>query len=132
MIASLESVAAPPPHERRGRERIPSRPYAVYVPYFVLFGSLPTTLLDRMLNVHVFAASSRYGVWPAYVAGSVCMFCGSSTARGTRGTRGTRRLRAAPGFCRLVAVARPLLGRHGYRVRGGDHLSAQAVGSSEH
>jgi len=73
--------------QRRGRERIPSRPYAVYVPYFVLFGSLPTTLLDRMLNVHVFAASSRYGVWPAYVAGSVCMFCGSSTRRAGRAGR---------------------------------------------
>lgn len=55
--------------------------------------------------------------------------CSVVVPRGARGTRETRRLRAAPGFCRLVAVARPLLGRHGYRAPGRYHLSAQAVRS---
>jgi len=38
-------------------------------------------------------------------------------------------MRAAPGFCRLVAVARPLLGRHGYyRAPGRYHQSPQRSG----
>jgi hypothetical protein len=69
-------------------------------------------------------------VWPAYVAGLLCA-CSVVVPRGARDAR-TRRLRAAPGFCRLVAVARPLLGRHGYRApRGGITSALRPVRAAE-